>query len=185
MDPETGRSEETIGLMMTLSKDQISVRRFRDSDAHFCFRTRANAFQTLFKDEIGEEAAAAAINSYQPSDYTRIARDTEFFIVEVDERSAGFFIIRRIDPRTAELVLIYLDAEFISLGLGRFCCNYLERWIARNWKEVTELYVDTVIPRYNGQFYEKMGFQQTKTVVCHFPGVPVAAIRLVKKLVNH
>ena len=167
---------------MVISKEQISVRRFRETDAHFCFQIRADAFQKLFINEIGEEAAVAGINAYQPSDFIRFARDTEIFIVEVEGQSAGFFIIRRMTPQIAELVLIYLDSRFISLGLGKYCCLYLERWIAEHWKEVVEIYVDTVIPKYNGMFYERLGYQRSETVSCRFPGLTIAAVRFVKNI---
>jgi hypothetical protein len=46
----------------------------------------------------------------------------------------------------------------------------------------TTLIVDTVIPKYNRKFYEKVGFKPTGDTYCKFLGYRIKALRLAKKL---
>lgn len=163
----------------------IKVRRFKRDDAEFCFKVRANAFIRKFYDELGPEAVAAGVNAYMPEDYICIAEEVAFFIIEEKNQRIGFFTIKQIDKTTAELHLIYLDMNFLGKGIGAQCVHFMEDWILSNWKEVNTFIVDTIIPEYNGKFYERMGFIPVGEVVCAFPDLTVKALRLQKQLLDN
>jgi GNAT superfamily N-acetyltransferase len=160
----------------------MRIRPFTPSDAHFCHRTRSAAYTKLFLDELGADIAEAAANAYQPEDYLRLAEEQECFIVEQQDTPVGFFTIKQHDETTAEIPLIYLDLNHIHEGLGSACVRFVEDWIRSHWPTVRELFVDTIIPGNNSDFYRKMGFGETGDVACCFPGVSVPALRLSKEL---
>jgi len=160
----------------------MRIRRFRPDDAVFCFKTRTASFVSKFYDEIGPEAVTAAVNAYMPEDYIRMAEKVAFFIVEEKGRRVGFFTVKQIDASTAELPLIYLDLRHLGKGIGTKCIRFMEDWIQSHWKEVDTFFVDTVIPEYNGAFYQKMGFIPQGSVACEFPDLTIDALRLSKRL---
>jgi GNAT superfamily N-acetyltransferase len=160
----------------------VQVRPFREDDAIFCFRLRSSAFIQKFYGELTPQEVSAAVNCYMPEDYIRMAKETTFFIVEQDGIPIGFFNLKRKNKTTAELPLIYLDLDCLGVGLGSGCIEYMRKWLLENWPEVNTLTVDTVIPKYNGGFYEKVGFKPSETVYCDFLGQKLKALRLVRKL---
>ena len=94
----------------------VKIQRFIADDAEFCFRLRSSAFIHRFYNELGPEATAAGINAYLPSDYIQLANELEFFLVEGSGMQIGFFTIKRINPTTAEIPLIYLDLNHLGKG---------------------------------------------------------------------
>ena len=112
-----------------------------------------------------------------PSDYVRMAEETEFFIVEHGGSAAGFFNLRRHGPARAEIPLIYLHPERRGKGLGRWSIDFLRSWLHTHWPEVKTLFLDTIIPDYNGGFYERTGFLRTSETSCELSGTPVPAAR--------
>ena len=160
----------------------ISIRSFQDSDAEVVFKLRAQAFVTQFFEELGAEQVSAGINAYMPSDYQRMAKEMKFFIAEESEVPVAFYTIKREDTETAELLFIYIDTKYLRRGIGAELVRHSESWIRSNWKEVQTYVVDTAIPKYNGDFYRRMGFVEIGSSECPFPGMPVSAIRLSKQL---
>ena len=160
----------------------MDIRRFSADDAEFCFKTRSKALIRKFYGELNPEEVIACVNAYMPADYIRMAEEHPFFIGEQNHAPIFFFTLKRIDARTAELPLIYVDLACIGKGIGSTCIAYLEQWIAVNWPEVETLIVDTVVPGYNGAFYEKVGFRPLTETVCTFPDLDIKALRLIKKL---
>jgi GNAT superfamily N-acetyltransferase len=160
----------------------LKVRRFMKEDAEFCFKVRSRAFIIEFYDELGPSAVAAGVNAYMPSDYVQMSEEQEFFVAEFDHSPVAFFTLRREDLSSAEIPLIYLDLDYLGKGIGSWCIQYLEDWVKQNWIEVTTLFLDTVIPKYNGGFYRKMGFESTRECYCEFSGYRVPAIRFEKRL---
>ena len=160
----------------------MKIRPFSPMDAQLCFKMRSNAFIQEFYGELNPEEVAAAVNAFMPNDYIRMAAEMPFFIVEQDGTPVGFFTLKRKDLNTAELPLIYIDLESLGQGIGSDCIDYIERWLSSNWKEVNTLIVDTVIPKYNGGFYKKVGFVLSEDTFCEFGGQKVKALRLVKKI---
>lgn len=134
----------------------MNIRKFKPGDAEACFRLRSNAFIQKFHGELSLQEIASAVNTYMPNDYIQMAEEMPFFIVEESDDVIGFFNLRRKDSRTAELPLIYIDLDNLGIGIGSACIEYIERWLSSNWKEVTTLIVDTVIPKYNSKFYVKV-----------------------------
>ena len=159
----------------------MQIRNFVPDDAEFCCRLRNRAFRDLFQGELQPEEVAAAVRAYRPADYNRMAGRGALFIVEQNGRRVGFFYLRRIDPKTAELVLIYIDPHFHHRGVGSSCIRFIERWVPSNWKGVVTLIVDTVIPGYNAAFYQRVGFSPVGNTECELSGLPVKALRLAKR----
>lgn len=160
----------------------MNIRKFKPDDAETCFRLRSNAFIQKFHSELSLQEIASAVNAYMPIDYIRMAEEMPFFIVEENNRIFGFFNLKRKDERTAELPLIYMDLDTLGKGIGSACMDYIEGWLASNWKEINKLIVDTVIPKYNSKFYEKVGFKPIGDAYCEFSGHKIKALRLAKKL---
>ena len=162
----------------------MNIRKFKPDDAEACFRLRSNAFIQKFHAELSLQEIASAVNAYMPNDYTRMAVDMPFFIVEERGKIIGFFNLKQKDEKTAELPLIYIDLDTLGKGIGSACIVYIEQWLSSNWKDVTKLIVDTVIPKYNSRFYEKVGFKPIGEAYCEFMGHKIKALRLAKKLNN-
>jgi len=160
----------------------MKIRPFQPDDAESCFRLRSNAFIQKFYGELTPEEIAAAVNAYMPDDFIRLARKNPCFIVEEDGNPIGFFNLKRKDNITAEIPLIYLDLDRLGQGFGTACIEYMEKWLWENWLEVNTLLVDTVIPKYNGGFYKKVGFKPSGFTYCEFLGKKLKALRLLKKI---
>lgn len=160
----------------------MKVRPFQETDAAFCFRLRSSTFILEFCGELTPQEVSAAVNSYMPEDYIRMAQETTFFIAEQNGVPIGFFNLKRKNKSTAELPLIYLDLDRLGEGIGSACIDYIEKWLLENWLEVNTLIVDTVIPKYNSGFYKKVGFKPSESTYCEFLGQKLKALRLVKKL---
>ena len=158
----------------------MKFREFRNEDAEFCFRTRSSAFIQMFYAEIGAELVTAGVNAFMPADYIRMSNDIEVFIVVERSERKGFFTIKRIYTDTAEIQLIYFNLDCLGKGYGDKSMQYIENWIKVNWIEVDKLILDTIVPKYNGKFYEKMGFQILGKSVCKFYEKEVNAIRYEK-----
>ena len=160
----------------------MNFRPFQPEDAVFCFRLRSNAFIQKFYGELTAAEVAAAVNSYMPDDYIRLARECPVFIVEKEGTPVAFFNLKRKDRSTAELPLIYIDLKCLGDGIGTACVDFMDHWLQENWPEVDTLIVDTVIPKYNSGFYKKAGFEPTEQTHCEFLGRKLKALRLRKKI---
>jgi ribosomal protein S18 acetylase RimI-like enzyme len=160
----------------------MKFRPFQPEDAVFCFRLRSSAFIRKFYGELTGAEVAAAVNSYMPDDYIRMARECPVFIVEKQGTPVAFFNLKRKDHSTAELPLIYIDLDCLGAGIGKACVDYMENWLKENWPEVDTLIVDTVIPKYNSGFYKKAGFEPVESTHCEFLGRKLKALRLNKSI---
>ncbi len=160
----------------------MNIRPFLPEDAEFCTKVRSKAFMQKFYGELTPEEVVAGVNAYTPKDYIRLAEEMPCFIVEENGTPLGFFTLKRKDFNTAELFLIYVDLDNLGKGIGAACIKYIEHWLALNWKEVDTLIVDTIIPKYNSGFYQKVGFIPTEETFCELSGLRVRALRLIKEL---
>lgn len=160
----------------------MKFRPFQPDDAVFCFRLRSNAFIQKFYGELTGAEVAAAVNSYMPDDYIRMARECPIFIVEKQDTPVAFFNLKRKDRSTAELPLIYVELDCLGAGIGTACVDYMVQWLQENWPEVDTLVVDTVIPKYNSEFYKKAGFVPAESTDCEFLGRNLKALRLTKSI---
>jgi GNAT superfamily N-acetyltransferase len=160
----------------------VIVRQFVAEDAYFCFKVRSAAFIIKFYGELSPQEVAACVNCYMPSDYIKMATAQKVFVCEQDGQRIGFFTLRRHDHRMAEMPLLYVDLGHLNKGVGTAALRFAEEWIRANWKEVTSLLVDTIIPKYNGGFYQKAGFVENGEVSCEFSGLEVKALRFTKRI---
>ena len=160
----------------------MNFRRFESRDADFCFKVRSAAFIQKFYGELSPEEVSAGVNAYMPHDYSLMAVEMPLFIVEDQGVPLGFFAIKQVDTITAELFLIYIDLDHLGRGIGRTIVQFIEEWLSTHWPDIASLIVDTVIPEYNRQFYQNLGFSPDGDTFCDFAGVKVKALRLCKKL---
>ncbi len=160
----------------------ITIRPFAAGDAEFCFKVRSEAFVRVFYDEVGPEVVAAGINAHMPSDYEWMGRTMFCFIAEIANEPVGFCTVRTLDESTAELLFLYVELERVQTGIGSQLERYAEGWLTGNKPEVKELVVETIIPRYNRAFYEKLGFVYVGDETYSYPGAKVRAVRLSKQL---
>jgi GNAT superfamily N-acetyltransferase len=162
----------------------MNIRKFKPDDAETCFRLRSNAFIQKFNNELSPQEIASAVNAYMATDYTQMAVEMPFFIAEASDKIIGFFNLKREDENTAESPQIYIDLDMLGKGIGSACIDYVENWLSSNWNDINKLIVDTVIPKYNSKFYEKVGFKPIGNAYCEFMALKIKALRLEKNLNN-
>ena len=152
-------------------------------DAMFCYKLRIDAYIRHFQSELSVDEVLAGITALLPQDFDYISKKHPAFIILKNHKRIGFVILKKTED-AAEIYLIYLHKDYTNRGVGRFILEFIETYIRTNWKEVTEIFVDTIIPVYNGGFYRKMGFYISGEAYCKFPDLSVDALRYVKKLVK-
>jgi len=158
------------------------IRPFEPEDAAFCFKIRAEAYIITFRDELAPDIIAECINAYMPADYIRMSEDQPFFIGVEENQRIAFFTLKKLNKITAELPLIFVKLTHLKRGIGKRCIRFIEGWLGEHWPEVETLIVETIIPKYNDEFYKRVGFIQEGESDCLFPHQDVKALRLVKKL---
>jgi len=162
--------------------DSVAIRPFRPEDAEACFRIRAEAYIREFYQELGPEGVSAGINAYMPGDYVSMSKTMPTFVADLDGIVAGFCMICFLDSATAELLLIYVHLTLLGQGIGTRLTRHAEAWLVEHRPQVTKMVVDTVIPRYNQAFYERLGYAPLGDHPFEFPGRAVRAVRLSKRL---
>jgi ribosomal protein S18 acetylase RimI-like enzyme len=158
------------------------IRALAAADAAACVRIRNEAFVREFRDEIGPAAVAAGVNAFQVDDYARMAATMPGFVLVEGDEVVGFLILRLLDGRRAELFLLYIRLTHLRRGLGRRLVDHAEAWLRRRHPQISEWVLDTIIPRYNRAFYEKLGFRVAGSSTCRYPGCAVPAIRMRRSL---
>ena len=158
----------------------MKFREFRNEDAEFCFKTRSAAFIEKFYNEIGPRIVSLCVNAYMPNDYIEFSRNMKMFILEDSGKKLGFVTVKRIEKEVAEIPLIYLCLDSLGKGYGRSSIEYIEKWVKDNWKDVNRLFVDTIIPDYNSDFYKKMKYVEAGDSICMFSGQKGRARRFEK-----
>ncbi|MCD4737570.1 MAG: hypothetical protein K8R53_16130 [Bacteroidales bacterium] len=81
-----------------------------------------------------------------------------------------------------EIPLIYFDLKFIDKGYGSRAIRFVEEWIRENWPRAKKIIIDTIVPKYNGKFYKKIGYREIGASKCVFQELEVKAIRFEKEL---
>ena len=158
----------------------MNFRKFRNEDAGFCFETRSSAFIKEFNKELTSAVIKACLSAYSVSDFIAISNNAELFIAENHWGRVGFFVIERLDENTAEVPLIYFSLNVVRQGYGREAIAFIEDWISINWPEVKEIIVQTIIPKYNSGFYQKMGYTEADHSIMHFGEKGVRVVRFGK-----
>jgi len=167
-----------------LGLHEISFRAFTPDDAEFCYKTRARAFIEKFYGELTSGQVAAGVLAYLPSDIVETARESPIFIAEQNGERRAFICLKRYKLHEVKIPWLYVDLRHLGQGIGQLCIEYIERWLLSNWKEVHTLIVDTIIPNYNGAFYNKVGFSAVGKTSCWFSGLNIPALRLQKTLLQ-
>ena len=125
-------------------------REFKNEDAEFCFKTRSAAFMEKFYKELRPEVVSLWVSEYMPQDYIDFSKSMKIFIVEDAEEQVGFVTIKRVNKKTAEIPLIYFELNKLGKGYGSRAMEFIEDWVKTNWKEVKKIFLDTIIPMFNG-----------------------------------
>jgi len=162
--------------------DDISIRPFTAADAEECFRIRTKAFIIDFYPYLEPEAVASGINAYLPSNYMRMDEAMHAFVAADIGTIAGFYFLKILDRSTAELALLYVRDGYKGKGIGSLLLQHMEGLLRDRYPEIVHIVLDTIVPRYNGKFYEKMGFVPEHESTLCYPDLKVAAIRMSKEL---
>jgi ribosomal protein S18 acetylase RimI-like enzyme len=164
------------------AESHISIRPFTGADAEDCFRIRTEAFVREFYSQQDPAVIAAGINAYMPSDYVRMG-ETMLAYVAVDGGNViGFFVVKTLDSSTAELMLLYVKGGYKGKGIGSLLLEYMENLLRDRYPKIHRVELDTIVPGYNGKFYEKMGFFRAGESELRYPGLIVKAVRMAKEL---
>lgn len=167
---------------MGAQRDSISIRRFRPEDGAFCHNLRREAFLRIFSDRLDAGSIGAGADAYDKHEFARLLDGMDSFVAEKGCERAGFCTIRYPEPETAEILYVYVDLHRLGEGVGSALVAHAERWISDRHPKVTSIVLDTAVPAYNQEFYEKLGYCELGPVVCRYPAGEVKAVRLVKKL---
>ncbi|WP_424358301.1 GNAT family N-acetyltransferase [Methanocella sp. MCL-LM] len=161
---------------------RITLRPFTAADAEDCFRIRTEAFVREFYPQQDPTVIAAGINAYMPSDYVRMGETMIAYVAVDDGGVIGFFVVKLLDATTAELMLLYVKGGYKGKGIGSLLLEYMENLLRDKYPEVNRVELDTIVPGYNGKFYEKMGFHRAGESELQYPDRIVKAVRMAKNL---
>jgi ribosomal protein S18 acetylase RimI-like enzyme len=161
---------------------EFKNRPFLPSDAHVCLSLRTDAFKGLFVKEIGENAAQAGIEAYSPQDIIFLAENNPFFVAETYNAVVGFIGSKIHDKRTIEILYLYVDLNFLNRGVGSKLLLHFEDYVKNYLPDIDTIILDTIIPKYNQKFYEKIGYEKIGESFCDYPSAKIRAVRLEKKL---
>lgn len=165
-----------------MSPGTLTIRPFGAADAEACFRIRTEAFVRDFYPHQDPQVIAEGINAYLPSDYVRLGETARVRVATDVDQVVGFYVVRFPEPGVAELMLLYVKAGYKGQGLGTLLLRHLESWLAESHPEVRRVVLDTIVPGFNGQFYEKQGYAADGVSELRYPGLTVKAVRMAKKL---
>lgn len=161
---------------------ESQIRSFHPTDAHVCSSLRADAFKELFIKEIGDNAVAVGIEAYSPENLILLAENNPFFVAETYNEIVGFIGSKIHDKRTIEIMFLYVDLNFLNRGVGSKLLRHFEDYVKIYLPDIDTIVVDTIIPKYNQKFYEKMGYEKVGESFCDYQSAKIRAVRLEKKL---
>ena len=159
-----------------------SITQFKPIATDRCIKLRTEAFNKLFLKEIGRDAVIASAGAYAPEDIIRLAESNPFFVAEVQKELVGFIGSKIHDENTIEILFLYVHLGFLKQGIGSGLLGHFEEYITKNLPNINLIVVDTIIPKYNQKFYEKMGYVKAGDSFCNYPSGKVRAVRLQKRL---
>ena len=160
----------------------LTIKPFETSDAQVCRSLRSKAFEELFLKEIGRDAVRAGIEAYAPEDIILLAENNPFFVAEAQSEIVGFIGSKIHDENTIEILFLYVHLGFLKQGIGSGLLGHFEEYITKNLPNINLIVVDTIIPKYNQKFYEKMEYEKVGESFYNYPSGKVRAVRLEKKL---
>ena len=165
-----------------MKSKQIQIRDFRSPDAEACFRIRAEAFIKLFYNEIGPDGVVTGINAYLPGKYIHMAKTMPIFVAVDGKVQIGFIASRFVEHATIEILFLYIKLDYLRKGIGTQLVRHLEDWIRKQHPEIERIIVNTAVPKYNQNFYEKVGYSKLGESECSYPAGSIRAVRLMKEL---
>ncbi|CAJ36251.1 GNAT family N-acetyltransferase [Methanocella arvoryzae] len=125
---------------------------------------------------------AAGINAYMPSDYVHMGETMIAFVATSGGEVVGFYFVKQLDPSTAELMLLYVKGGYKGKGIGTVLLDHMESLLRTRYPGTRRVELDTIVPGYNGKFYEKKGFCRTGESELRYPDRIVKAVRMAKEL---
>lgn len=165
------------------STEEFLIRPFTDADVAACHRMREDAFRTIFAPDIGPAATAAGIRAYSLEKYFQMLAAMHCFIADQHGEAIGFSAVKIIDPQTAELSYLYVRQGLERKGIGARLLAFTEAWLRRQYPAIRSLVLDTIVPAYNGPFYQKMGFHYDGERVLPYPDLPVKTVLMRKEFI--
>lgn len=81
-----------------------------------------------------------------------------------------------------EILFLYVRLDYLRKGIGAQLVRYLENWVRKQHREIERIRVDTAVPKYNQEFYEKIGYSKAGESEYQYPNGSIKAVRLVKEL---
>lgn len=160
---------------------KMTIRDFSPSDVDLCLEIRRQAFTDVFRDELGADGVRAGLSAYGPSGLIRLSEGGKSFVAD-DDGPIGFCTIQRKDSITADLLLVYVKLNRLKQGFGTALVEHAEEWMSSHWTDVAWFDVETVIPKYNRGFYERLGFRSVGKTQVEFPGKVVQALHLRRQI---
>jgi GNAT superfamily N-acetyltransferase len=162
--------------------NEITIRDFRPGDADACFRIRSDGFIQRLSAHLSPRETAGCVNAYMPADLVRMNNTMQTFVALEKGQITGFCTVDFISPLTAEILFLYVTVDRHGRGVGSRLLRHAEDWLREHRPEITDLVLDTVVPVYNGPFYEKMGFSVTHEREIDRGGTKIPAVQMAKNL---
>ncbi len=70
----------------------------------------------------------------------------------------------------------------MNQGIGSELLLHFEEYAKNYLPDIETIIVDTIIPKYNQKFYEKIGYKKVRESFCDYPSGKIRAVRLEKEL---
>jgi ribosomal protein S18 acetylase RimI-like enzyme len=160
----------------------IKIKPFLPSNARACCSLRTDAFKELFVKEIGDNATRVGIEAYSPENLILLAENNPFFVAKTYNALVGFIGSKIHDKRTIEILFLYVDLNFLKRRIGSELLLHFEEHVRNNLTDIDTIIVDTIIPKYNQKFYEKMGYDKVGESFCDYRSAKIRAVRMEKHL---
>ena len=138
---------------------------------------RLEAFVREFRDEIGPEGVQAGLTNYTVADLASMAREMGFLVAEEGGAPVGFCVVEVKSETTAEIAMLYVGRHSAGRGVGRQLVSAAEQWVKDRYPWVSFLIAESCTPKYNGGFYEKLGFRKVSDVMLPFPTILLRGVR--------
>jgi ribosomal protein S18 acetylase RimI-like enzyme len=146
----------------------IGIRAYQPSDASACHALRRAAFLGAFGEFLSPEEAQAGADSYDAAEYAaRIGGMTTWVAVR-DRAIVGFCAVRVHPQARAEVAYLYVGEEHRGAGLGSRLLRHAEKYISEAHPDLAAFFMDTVVPKYNQGFWERMGYRVVGKSGCEY-----------------
>ena len=134
----------------------------------------------IFSQELSPEAVMVGAEAYDLEEFGRLIGGLSTCVAMDGEKPIGFCTVRGVDTTTAEILFLYVQLDHAKRGVGSGLVRHGESWIRKEYPDVSKLILDTVVPRYNRMFWERMGYSVVGERVLTYPTGEIPAVRLSK-----